>query len=180
MMGQKASGSGALLVGTRGTYFSGSDYGERNVLLPQANFQGYQPPAPTLPRSPGHHQEWILACKGGPKPMSNFVDHACPLTETVLLGNVAIRTGRRIMWDSANLRAVGMPEADPLIRREYRKGWVLEGASEIRLASATTQTPGTQRPTTTQGQTQNPPIEIQSEPPRGLLRRLFRRRFFGG
>jgi len=57
--------------------------------------------------------------------MSNFVDYSAQLTETVLLGNVAIRVGRKIMWDSAKLQAIDCPQAAPFIRREYRKGWDL-------------------------------------------------------
>jgi hypothetical protein len=70
-----------------------------------------------------HYEEWIRACKGGPKAYSNF-DVAGPVTETVLLGNVAIRTGRRIEWDSKKLRVTNLPEANRLIRTEYRPGWV--------------------------------------------------------
>ena len=54
--------------------------------------------------------------------MSNF-DYAGPLTEAVLLGNVAIRAGKRIDWDAANLRARDLAAADQYIHREYRKGW---------------------------------------------------------
>jgi predicted dehydrogenase len=126
LMGQKPSGSGCMIIGSKGSMYSTSDYGESYVLLPGAAFQGYKPPTPTLPRAEGgHHQEWIRACKGGPQAMSNFVDHAGPLTETVLLGNVAMRVGKRVVWDAEKLRAVGLPEADRYIRREYRKGWSL-------------------------------------------------------
>jgi hypothetical protein len=123
-LGQRASRSGCLIVGQRGTLYSSSDNGTSYQLLPEANFQGYQPPAPTLPRSPGHHAEWIRACKGGPPAMSNF-NYAGPLTEMALLGNVAIRAGQRIVWDASQLRAVGCPAADQYIRRSYRKGWSL-------------------------------------------------------
>jgi hypothetical protein len=71
----------------------------------------------------GHYDEWIAACKGGPKAPSNF-EIAGPVTEAVLLGNVAIRTGRRIEWDSKKLRVTNLPEANRLIRTEYRPGWV--------------------------------------------------------
>ncbi|MCS7044913.1 MAG: gfo/Idh/MocA family oxidoreductase, partial [Gemmataceae bacterium] len=125
--GQNPSASGALLVGSRGTIYSTSDYGGDRIMLPRADFANYQPPAPTLPRSPGHHAEWLRACKGGPPAMSNFPDYAGPLTETVLLGNVAIRVGQRIEWDSANLRATNCEAAAaPFIRRQYRRGWELE------------------------------------------------------
>jgi predicted dehydrogenase len=123
-MGQKPSGGGCLLIGSRGTLYSGDDYGGAYRLLPEANFKGYQPPKPTLPRSRGHHAEWISACKGGPPAMSNF-DYAGPLTELALLGNVAIRTGQRIVWDAENLRATNCPAAEQYIRRQYRKGWTL-------------------------------------------------------
>lgn len=122
---QNPSGSGALLIGSRGTLYSSSDYGGNRMLLPRADFANYRAPEPTLPRSPGHHAEWIRACKGGPAAMSNFIDHAGPLTETVLLGNVAMRAGQRIAWDSANLRVTNVETAAQYIKRDYRKGWEL-------------------------------------------------------
>jgi predicted dehydrogenase len=122
--GQKPARSGILMIGSKGTLYSANDNGTTYLLLPEANFKGYKPPTPTLPRSPGHHAEWIRACKGGPPAMSNF-DYAGPLTETALLGNVAMRAGQRLQWDAAELRAVGCPEADHYIRRQYRKGWSL-------------------------------------------------------
>jgi predicted dehydrogenase len=122
LQGQKFVESGCLMVGSKGTFYSPSDYGGSYRLLPVKNFEGYKPPQPTLPRSPGHHAEWIRACKGGTPAMANF-DYAGPLTEMALLGNVAIRAGKRIDWDAANLRARGLAAADQYIRREYRKGW---------------------------------------------------------
>jgi len=122
--GQKPSGSGCLMIGAKGTLYSPSDYGGSYVLLPQANFANYQPPKPTLPRSPGHHAEWVRACKGGPAAMSNF-DYAGPFTEMVLLGNVAIRVGKRVEWNSDKLEVTNISEANRFIRREYRKGWSL-------------------------------------------------------
>ena len=68
--------------------------------------------------------EWIEACKGGPKPLSSF-DYSSRLTEMVLLGNLAVRLGKKIEWDSAGLKARNAPEADAVIRRPYRKGWDL-------------------------------------------------------
>ena len=78
----------------------------------------------TIPRSIGHHEEWLEAIQGGPDAFSNF-DHAGPLTEMVLLGNLAVRTGRRIEWDVANMRVTNDREAQKYVRREYRKGWEL-------------------------------------------------------
>jgi predicted dehydrogenase len=124
-LGRKRSTGGALIVGSRGTLFSQSDYGANNVLLPEKNFRDFKPPERTLPRSPGHHREWIRACKGGEPAMSNF-EYSGPLTEMVLLGNVAIRVGKRVVWDAERLRATDLAAADRYIRREYRKGWSLE------------------------------------------------------
>jgi len=93
-------------------------------LLPAAQFKDFQPPAPYLPHSPGHHAEWIQACKTGSPTGSNF-QYAAALTEMVLLGNVALRVGKKIEWDAANMKAKNCPEADQYIRREYRKGWSL-------------------------------------------------------
>jgi hypothetical protein len=75
-----------------------------------------------IPPSPGHHQEFIAACKGGPPAGANF-DYAGPLTEAVLLGNLAVRLNKPIDWDAASLAVKNAPEATQYIRREYRKGW---------------------------------------------------------
>ena len=92
-------------------------------LLPEGKFKDYPTPPETLPRSPGHHVEWIRACKGeGPAPGSNFL-YSGWVTESNHLGNVAYRTGKKLEWDHASLRARNAPEADQFIRRPYRKGW---------------------------------------------------------
>ena len=122
--GEKINDSASLMVGSKGTLYSPDDYGGKSIWLPKDQYKDYKPPAPTLPRSPGHHAEWIAACKGGPPAMSNF-EHAGPFTEFVLLGNVAIRTQKKIEWDAEGLKAKGCPEADQYIKREYRKGWSL-------------------------------------------------------
>jgi predicted dehydrogenase len=124
--GERQSGSGSLIVGANGTLYSPSDYGGDWVLLPRDRFRDHRPPTATLPRVHGHHhQEWIRACKGGPAAMSNFPDYAGQLTETALLGNVAIRAGARIVWDSERLRVTNHEEANRFIRREYPQGWAI-------------------------------------------------------
>jgi len=55
--------------------------------------------------------------------MTNFVDYSSLLTEIVLLGNIAIRVGKRVVWDSDKLQAIDLPAANQYIRRQYRKGW---------------------------------------------------------
>jgi hypothetical protein len=100
-------------------------------LIPEAKLKEYKQPPKTLPRSPGHHKEWISACKGGPPAGSNF-EASGPMTEVVLLGNIAVRMGQqlyekglKLYYDGPNMRITNMPEANNYIRREYRKGWTL-------------------------------------------------------
>ncbi len=78
----------------------------------------------TLPRVANEDIEWLTAIRGGAPALSNF-DYAGPFTEVVLLGNLAVRLGQKIEWDAANMKAVGLSEADPLIRSQYRPGWEL-------------------------------------------------------
>jgi hypothetical protein len=94
------------------------------ALLPREKFADFKKPAPTLPRGRGHADEWLDACRGGKPALSNF-GYAALLTETVLLGNVAWRAGKRLEWDAESMRATNCPEADQWLRREYRKGWKL-------------------------------------------------------
>ena len=108
--GKKLSSSGLLLKGEKGTLFSPNDYGAEYSLLPEDQFKDYKAPAETIPRSPGHYVEWIQACKGGPRAMSNF-DYAANMTEAILLGNVAMRVGKRIEWDTVNIESPNCPEA---------------------------------------------------------------------
>ena len=89
----------------------------------QALFPEFLPnrPDPTIPRSPGHYEEWIAACKGGGGATCNF-DYAGPLAETVLLGNVAYRTGG-FDWNAQTLETGNNNDAKALIQAAYRKGW---------------------------------------------------------
>ncbi len=112
--------NGVLFIGDKGMLLS--DYG-KHVLLPEKQFEGFQPPE-TIPPSPGHHQEWILACKTGSATGSHFA-YAGLLTEANHLGNVAYRAGKKIAWDTKTLRIPNHPEAERFLRREYRKGWSL-------------------------------------------------------
>ncbi len=114
--------TGSMIVGTEGVLVSSNDYGASFKLYPEAKFAGYKSPEPTLPRAPGHYEEWLIACKGGPQALGSF-EYACPLTETVLLGNVAVRAGKRIHWDSQRLRVTNLPEANQFVSRTYRKDW---------------------------------------------------------
>jgi hypothetical protein len=91
-------------------------------LLPRKQFVNFVPPAPTLPRTKEHHYEFIQACKGGPATQSPF-SYASVLTEALLVGQLALRTGKAIEWDAKKMKAKGVPEADPFIHPTFRKGW---------------------------------------------------------
>jgi len=100
-------------------------------LIPDSRNIEYGKPPEILPRSPGHHKEWILACKGGPPAGSNF-DISGPMTEVILLGNIAVRMGRKLYekglklyYDGPKMKITNLPEANNYIRREYREGWTL-------------------------------------------------------
>ena len=122
--GQQFGTNGILFVGDKGKMFG-------HTLMPESLRKEYGKPPQMIPRSPGHHIEWIEACKGGKPAGSNF-DHAGPLAEAVLLGNVALRpslkeklTRTELRWDSASLKITNVPEANQFLRREYREGWSL-------------------------------------------------------
>jgi predicted dehydrogenase len=119
--GEKWSGGGFLVVGSRGRLLC-NHMGDHK-LLPTAQFTNAAPPS-TLPKHPGHHREWINACKTGSSTGANF-EYAAGLTEAVLLGNVAHLAKQPIEWDSANLRVTNVPAANEFLRRDYRKGWTL-------------------------------------------------------
>lgn len=114
-------GLGTLFVGDKGMLLA--DYGRRQ-LLPKDKFADYQPPAQTIANSIGHWAEWAKACKTGGPTTCNF-DYSGALTESVLLGVVAYRTGKRLEWDATKLTATNCSEAERFIRKEYRKGWEL-------------------------------------------------------
>lgn len=113
--------NGVLFIGARGMILS--DY-DRHVLLPVTDFAQFRRPDPTIPRSPGHHAEWIRAAKTDLRTSADF-EYSGWLTEANHLGNIAYRLGRRIEWDADNLRVTNVPDANALIRRAYRKGWEL-------------------------------------------------------
>jgi len=116
-------GGGSLIVGDEGAVLS-EVWSASPRIIPLEKMRQYEPPAPTIARSQGHHRDWINACKGGPVASSNF-EYAARLTEIVLLGGVALRIGETLHWDGPNMTAPSSPEAEPLIRRPYRRGWEL-------------------------------------------------------
>ena len=113
--------NGSLFFGEKGTILVADTSGLR--LIPETKMKDFEQPAPFLPRVRDHKIEWLEAIRGGQPASSNFPDYSSHLAEIVLLGNLAIRTGKRIEWDGENLKAKNCPEADQYIRREYRPGW---------------------------------------------------------
>ena len=116
--GRQIGGSdGMLYIGDKGAILN-------HYLIPDSRRKEYGRPPRKLERSPGHHKEWINACKGGEKAGSDF-SFAGPLTEMVLLGNIAIRTGKKLIWDSESFKITNVTEANDYLHTEYRKGWTL-------------------------------------------------------
>ena len=129
--GEKLIGrdGGSLVIGSKGTLFTRTWHGGENeadmfLLLPRKQFEGVQMPTPSLSRPKSHHFEWVDACRGRGKTMSDF-GYASRLSESLLLGDVALRTGKPIQWDSSAMRATNAPEADPFIKPTFRQGWSL-------------------------------------------------------
>ena len=112
-------------LGEGGTLFLGDEGAMLgHAPIPDSKRREYGRPPEMLPRSPGHFEEWFEACRGGEPAGANF-DISGLVTEVVLLGNVAIRTGKKLQWDSPNMQITNMPEANQYLEREYRNGWRL-------------------------------------------------------
>jgi predicted dehydrogenase len=114
--------NGVIFIGEKATI--AAPYLQDPVFINEEQAKDIKIPERSIEPSIGHHKEWVQACKGGKPAGSNF-DYAGPLTEMVLLGNLALRTGRRVEYDAANMKVTNLPEANQYIRREYRKGWSL-------------------------------------------------------
>jgi predicted dehydrogenase len=126
--GRTLPGNGIILIGEKDTLFVPNYWGA-GQFLSGAKPEDFKNVPQSLPRrdepfDQNHYQEWIAACKGGPAALANF-DYAGPMTEAVLLGNVALRAGAPIEWDAANLKVVNVASANQYVRREYRAGWSL-------------------------------------------------------
>lgn len=117
----EGGGNGTMFVGEKGI-ISCAGWGGAPRIFPMSIHEAYQRPAASIPRSKGHHRDWILACKGG-APASSHFEYGARLTEIILLGNVALRTRKKLWWDAPNMKATNTSEADRFIREEYRAGW---------------------------------------------------------
>jgi len=119
--GRELDTNGMLMVGEKGTILADT-YGGSPRIIPETKMRDFLPnrPEKTLPRSPGHYEEFIRACKGGEPAGSNF-DYAGPLTEMVLLGNLAIRTGQKIDWVAEKMVCTNLRKAKQYVRHGYCK-----------------------------------------------------------
>lgn len=112
--------NGSLFIGSKGRIAIAHDGFPK--LLPEDNFAGFTAPKPFLPESPGHHRQWLEACRTGARTGSPF-SYAGPFTEIILLGNVAYRSGSTIEYDPATGRILNQPSAERWLSKAYRKGW---------------------------------------------------------
>ncbi len=114
---------GSLLIGSKGKLLHDT-YGAHPRLLPKSLHDSVGTPAAKLPRVENEHHElnWVDAAKGKTKASSPF-EYAAVLTEVMLLGVVALRTGKKILYDGANMRVTNVPEANQFFSRQYRTGW---------------------------------------------------------
>jgi predicted dehydrogenase len=116
---------GQLFVGDKGKIFVADAYCNSFRLIPETKMKDFQPPGKTLKRSPTPGQpqkEWTYCIKNGKTPGANF-EYAVPLTEMVLIGNLAIRANQRVEWDSKAQRVTNVPAANDFLKRDYRAGW---------------------------------------------------------
>ncbi len=122
--GENFAPTGMYYAGDKGVLFRGDHSDEKpdRILLPSGEVKDYAPPAPTLERSPGHWQEWFSAITGDAKTGANF-QMAGRVTESVLIGNAAIKAGKKLEWDPTGLTFKNAPDAAQFLTREYRKGW---------------------------------------------------------
>lgn len=117
--------TGNLFIGTKASLLVSGDYGESPRVYPETKMKKIGRPKRMIERSPGHMQEWLMACRDERPidyPKSNFA-YAGPMTEAILLGNIAIRMGRRLEWDGASMKFTNVPEANAFVTKEYRQGW---------------------------------------------------------
>ena len=118
--GRSRGDNGILFIGTKGAIL-GEGWGRSPRLIPETKMQAYRRPPKTLPRVAGHHRNWLDACKGRGRPSTPF-DYAGPLTEFVLMGNVALRSGKKLDFEWKTLKIANIPEANQFLKPNYREG----------------------------------------------------------
>lgn len=123
--GRNPPGTGAVVIGDKGAITHGSHGAGGVRIIPEAKMREYERPEPTIPRVPGHHQDWLQAVREGRQAGSNF-DYGGPLTEIALLGAIAIKSpGTKLQWDADKMCFTNCDEANPYVAPPYRQGWSL-------------------------------------------------------
>jgi len=123
--GRNPPGTGAVVIGDKGAIMHGSHGAGGVRIIPEAKMQEYERPEPTIPRVPGHHQDWLDAVREGRQAGSNF-DYGGPLTEIALLGAIAIKfPGVKLAWDADKMCFTNCDEANAYVAPPYRQGWSL-------------------------------------------------------
>ena len=126
--GRHLADNGAIFIGDKGKMLSGTYSGSPRII-PEKKMREYKRPLKTLERIPGgsdgHERDWIRVCKGGKPACSNF-DYAGPMSESVVLGNLAVRfPHQKLEWDGQKMEVTNLPEANKYINEPYREGWTL-------------------------------------------------------
>ena len=117
-------GNGSIFVGDKG-YINIGPFGEGFRIVPEEAHRAFSPPPKTLPRIKGtHQQDFLQACHNGTQACANF-NYSLPLSEIVLLGDVAMRAGagKLVEWDGSGMRCTNLPEANKYLKTTYREGW---------------------------------------------------------
>jgi len=131
--GKNPAISGSAIVGDKATMYAPGDYAENEIVI----IGDVTAPKVEYTRSPGHFQEWVRAIRGGEPAMSNFPNYAGPLTETILLGNLAVWVaagdgpgkdcqGEKVMWDPKNLKSTNVSGLETIVKPVYRDGYTLD------------------------------------------------------
>ncbi|MBW7996473.1 MAG: Gfo/Idh/MocA family oxidoreductase [Candidatus Glassbacteria bacterium] len=120
-MRRPSQANGAVFIGEKGILTTDS-YAGHVRLLPSERMQDFRNPPKFLTRSPGHHRDWIRACKGGDQACSNF-SVAGPFTEWILLGSIALHFEGKLEWDAKRMRFTNNNEANKYLKPEFRKDW---------------------------------------------------------
>ena len=132
-------GGGAIIIGTKGKMMCGT-YGNNATLLPTALSKDVKVPQVTKRVPEGHYLQWVNACIAGfgKNELSSSFDYAGPLTESILMGNLALRSwnikgvnggfpGRKkLLWDAENMKITNFDEANQFVKRTYRDGYKFE------------------------------------------------------
>jgi len=122
---EKLPDIGAVVVGDQGKIIYGSHGAGGLRIVPDNKMEGFKTKPQRLATSPGHHKEWIAACKSG-KPAGSDFSYGGPLTEIALLGTIAMQfKGRKLEWDSQGMKFANVPEANDYLKPTFREGWSL-------------------------------------------------------